>query len=156
MGWKKYKTGWHKYGIFFHIVFFFIKITGWLNTNLHFIENLSNNIRNLLDYRQYGAWYLHPRKWENRFQSLSDPKSIEIVKARRIPRGDKTANKQDVTTKKVQVTKFEKYKTWDPKVQLFFHLSNSWGGWNKCWGGATAVEGESLSNKQGGGPNFCQ
>ena len=88
-----------------------------------FVENLSN-IRNLLDYRQYGAWYLHPRKWENRFQSLSDPKSIEIVKARRIPRGDKTANKQDVTTKKVQVTKFEKYKTWDPKVQLFSHLSN--------------------------------
>ena len=89
-----------------------------------FIENLSN-IRNLLDYRQYGAWYLHPRKWENRFQSLSDPKSIEIVKARRIPRGDKTANKQDVTTKKVKVTKFKKFKTWDPKVQLKSHLSNS-------------------------------
>ena len=80
-----------------------------------FIVNLSN-IRNLLDHRQYGAWYLHPRKWENRFQSLSDPKSIEIVKARRIPRGDKTANKQDVTTKKVQVTKFKKYKTWDSNV----------------------------------------
>ena len=69
----------------------------------------------MLDYRQYGAWYLHPRKWENRFQSLSDPKSIEIVKARRIPRGDKTANKQDVTTKKVQVTKFKKYIPGTPK-----------------------------------------
>ena len=55
----------------------------------------------MLDYRQYGAWYLHPRKWENRFQSLSDPKSIEIVKSRRIPRGDKPASKQDVATKKV-------------------------------------------------------
>ena len=127
---KKYKTGWHKYGIFF--IFFFIKTTGWLNANF-FQKNLSN-IRNLLDYRQYGAWYLHPRKWENRFQSLSDPKSIEIVKARRIPRGDKTANKQDVTTKKVHVTKFKKYKTWNPKVQIYSHLSNSWGGWNKHGG----------------------
>ena len=70
----------------------------------------------MLDHRQYGAWYLHPRKWENRFQSLSDPKSIEIVKARRIPRGDKTATKQDVTTKKVQVTKFMKYIQNSPAV----------------------------------------
>ena len=54
-----------------------------------------------LDHRQYGVWYLHPRKWESRFQSLSDPKSIEIVKARRVPRGDKQASKQDVVSKKV-------------------------------------------------------
>ena len=86
-----------------------------------FIENLSN-IRNLLDHRQYGAWYLHPRKWENRFQSLSDPKSIEIVKARRIPRGDKPSSKQDVTTKKVQVTKFKKCKTWNPKHPIHLYL----------------------------------
>ena len=54
-----------------------------------------------LDHRQYGVWYLHPKKWESRFQSLSDPKSIEIVKARRVPRGDKQASKQDVVSKKV-------------------------------------------------------
>ena len=35
-----------------------------------------------LDHRNYGAWYLHPTKWEKRFQNLSDPKAIDIVKSR--------------------------------------------------------------------------
>ena len=35
-----------------------------------------------LDHKNYGAWYLHPSKWEKRFQNLSDPKSIDIVKSR--------------------------------------------------------------------------
>ena len=99
MDWKNTKQGGTSMASFFILFFLSKSQDDWILT--FFIENLSNNIRNLLDYRQYGAWYLHPRKWENRFQSLSDPKSIEIVKARRIPRGDKTANKQDVTTKKV-------------------------------------------------------
>ena len=35
-----------------------------------------------LDHRNYGAWYIEPTKWEKRFQNLSDPKSIDIIKAR--------------------------------------------------------------------------
>ena len=60
-----------------------------------------------LDHRKYGAWYLHPSKWESRFQSLSDPKSIEIIKERRIPKADKHAGKQDVAAKKVISTIFD-------------------------------------------------
>ena len=56
-----------------------------------------------LDHRLYGVWYLHPTKWEDRFQNLSDPKSVEIMKARRVPRGERAAGKQDVATKKVIV-----------------------------------------------------
>ena len=56
-----------------------------------------------LDHRLYGVWYLHPKTWEDRFQSLSDPKSIEVVKARRVPRGDKAGGKQDVSAKKVRI-----------------------------------------------------
>ena len=41
-----------------------------------------------LDHRKYGAWYLHPQKWEQRFHKMSDPKAISQIKARRIAKED--------------------------------------------------------------------
>ena len=54
-----------------------------------------------LDRKNYGAWYINPKKWEKRFQKLSDPKSIEHVKARRVPKGDKQSAKQDSSSQTV-------------------------------------------------------
>ena len=42
-----------------------------------------------LDHRNYGAWYINPKKWDKRFQSLSDPKSIEMVRARNLAKKEK-------------------------------------------------------------------
>ena len=42
-----------------------------------------------LDHRNYGAWYIHPKKWEERFQSLSDPKSIDMIKSRNLAKQEK-------------------------------------------------------------------
>ena len=42
-----------------------------------------------LDHRNYGAWYIDPTKWEKRFQNLSDPKSIDIIKARILAKKEK-------------------------------------------------------------------
>ena len=42
-----------------------------------------------LDHRNYGAWYISPKKWDKRFQSLSDPKSIEMVRARNLAKKEK-------------------------------------------------------------------
>ena len=41
-----------------------------------------------LDHRNYGAWYLHPQKWDHRFQKLSDPKAIAQMKGRRVGKED--------------------------------------------------------------------
>ena len=63
-------------------------------------EAKPEDIKVKLDHRQYGAWYLHPSKWESRFQNLSDPKSIEIVKSRRESKLDKIASKQAAKVEK--------------------------------------------------------
>ena len=57
-----------------------------------------------LDHRNYGAWYLHPTQWDQRFQRLSDPKSIEIVKSRNISKVENQGKlaKQDTAPKKVK------------------------------------------------------
>ena len=50
-----------------------------------------------LDHRNYGAWYMHPKKWDQRFQKLSDPKAIAQVKSRKIGKDDlvKAANEKE-------------------------------------------------------------
>ena len=56
-------------------------------------QDKSTEPRLNLDHRNYGNWFLPPSKWEKRFQNLSDPKSIEVVKGRsrcRKTAGDKT------------------------------------------------------------------
>ena len=35
-----------------------------------------------LDRRDYGAWNIHPSRWEKRFHELSDPKAVEVIKSR--------------------------------------------------------------------------
>ena len=41
------------------------------------------------DHRNYGAWYVKPVKWETRFHDLSDPKSVKVLKNRRIPENER-------------------------------------------------------------------
>ena len=46
-----------------------------------------------LDHRNYGAWYLHPQRWEQRFHKMSDPKAISQMKSRRV--GKEEEDQQD-------------------------------------------------------------
>lgn len=56
-----------------------------------------------LDHRQYGTWFLPPKMWEKRFQDLSDPKSIEVVKSRsRLAKTEKTT-KVDTSSQRKKV-----------------------------------------------------
>ena len=41
-----------------------------------------------IDHRNYGAWYLHPQRWEQRFHKMSDPKAISQMKGRRVGKED--------------------------------------------------------------------
>ena len=59
-----------------------------------------------LDHRNYGAWYITPKNWEKRFHELSNPKAVEMIKHRRIPRGEKAAMKQETEVQKVQLKKY--------------------------------------------------
>ena len=50
------------------------------------------------DHRNYGAWYVKPAKWETRFHDLSDPKSVKVLKNRRIPENERQSiNAQTVS-----------------------------------------------------------
>ena len=53
-----------------------------------------------LDRHNYGAWYLDPSKWEERFQNLSDPKSIAIIKTRNMS-NKRFAIKEEVAIQEV-------------------------------------------------------
>ena len=55
-----------------------------------------------LDHRNYGAWYIAPTKYQKRFEELSDPKSIEIVKSRIMVQKEKQ-NKIDIKTVREKV-----------------------------------------------------
>ena len=55
-----------------------------------------------LDHRNYGAWYIAPNKYQKRFEELSDPKSIEIVKSRIMEKKEKQ-NKIDIKTVREKV-----------------------------------------------------
>ena len=55
-----------------------------------------------LDHRNYGAWYIAPTKYQKRFEELSDPKSIEIVKSRIMVKKEKQ-NKIDIKTDREKV-----------------------------------------------------
>ena len=55
-----------------------------------------------LDHRNYGAWYIAPTKYQKRFEELSDPKSIEIVKSRIMEKKEKQ-NKIDIKTVREKV-----------------------------------------------------
>ena len=55
-----------------------------------------------LDHRNYGAWYISPTKYQKRFEELSDPKSIEIVKSRIMVKKEKQ-NKIDIKTDREKV-----------------------------------------------------
>ena len=55
-----------------------------------------------LDHRNYGAWYISPTKYQKRFEELSDPKSIEIVKSRIMVKKEKQ-NKMDIKTDREKV-----------------------------------------------------
>ena len=61
----------------------------------------------ILDHKNYGAWYINPNKWEERFQSLSDPKAMEIVKSRSLLRAEKRLKyagvKEDILAKHVSM-----------------------------------------------------
>ena len=56
-----------------------------------------------LDRRNYGAWYLDPSKWEERFQNLSDPKSIAIMKTRNMS-NKRFAIKEEIAIQEVSYT----------------------------------------------------
>jgi len=47
-------------------------------------EKETEEIKLDLDHRNYGAWYIHPSKWGERFDNISDPKSIEFIKTRKM------------------------------------------------------------------------
>ena len=55
-----------------------------------------------LDHRNYGAWYISPNKYQKRFEELSDPKAIEIVKSRIMVKKEKQ-NKIDIKTDREKV-----------------------------------------------------
>ena len=55
-----------------------------------------------LDHRNYGAWYISPTKYQKRFEELSDPKSIEMVKSRIMIKKEKQ-NKIDIKTVREKV-----------------------------------------------------
>ena len=57
-----------------------------------------------LDRHNYGAWYLDPSKWEERFQNLSDPKSIAIIKTRNISNKRRFSVKEEVAIQEVSYT----------------------------------------------------
>ena len=68
----------------FHFFFkFFVHIDLF-----YFSEEKKMEEKPRLDHRKYGAWYLHPQKWEQRFHKMSDPKAISQIKARRIAKED--------------------------------------------------------------------
>ena len=71
-----------------------------------------------LDHKNYGAWYLHPSKWEKRFQSLSDPKSIDIVKSRNV-------SKKEKRNKVMGMTIQEKVKTIKKYTYIYFCLQTN-------------------------------
>ena len=54
-----------------------------------------------LDRHNYGAWYLDPSKWEERFQNLSDPKSIAIIKTRNVLNKRRFSVKEEVAIQEV-------------------------------------------------------
>ena len=73
-----------------------------------------------LDHKNYGAWYLHPSKWEKRFQSLSDPKSIDIVKSRNLLKKEKQNRVMGMTIQeKVKVNVIE------TRLKILFSLQAS-------------------------------
>ena len=53
-----------------------------------------------LNRHNYGAWYLEPSKWEERFQNLSDPKAIAIIKTRNMS-NKRFAIKEEVAIQEV-------------------------------------------------------
>ena len=55
-----------------------------------------------LDHRNYGAWYIAPTKYQKRFEELSNPKSIELVKSRIMVQKEKQ-NKIDIKTDREKV-----------------------------------------------------
>ena len=78
-----------------------------------------------LDHRNYGIWYVHPSKWEGRFQSLSDPKSIEIIKARNMAKAEKQKRfmiKEEIVMPKVSF--FVAYNLYSPHILRSFF--NQW------------------------------
>ena len=85
-----------------------------------------------LDHKNYGAWYLHPSKWEKRFQSLSDPKSIDIVKSRNLLKKEKQNRVMGMTIQekvKVNIIENKTENTFQSqgfaKTALLMHLINS-------------------------------
>ena len=69
-----------------------------------------------LDRHNYGAWYLDPSKWEERFQNLSDPKSIAIIKTRNMSKR-RFSIKEEVAIQEVSYTWYINLfptETWTP------------------------------------------
>ena len=66
---------------------FFFKFFVYIDL-FYFSEEKKMEEKPRLDHRKYGAWYLHPQKWEQRFHKMSDPKAISQIKARRIAKED--------------------------------------------------------------------
>ena len=66
---------------------------------------LSNNVETQYqNYSNHGAWYIHPSKWGERFDNISDPKSIEFVKTRKmteIEKQKRLAAKEEAAAKEV-------------------------------------------------------
>ena len=68
-------------------------------------EKKKNKLKNTgdvpatFDHRNYGAWYIKSAKWESRFHSLSDQKSVKMLKNRRIPKNEQQLTTQTVSAK---------------------------------------------------------
>ena len=58
-------------------------------------DSVTAESKSKLDHRNYGAWYISPTKYQKRFEELSDPKSIEMVKSRIMLKKEKQ-NKIDI------------------------------------------------------------
>ena len=58
-------------------------------------DSVTAEPKSKLDHRNYGAWYISPTKYQKRFEELSDPKSIEMVKSRIMLKKEKQ-NKIDI------------------------------------------------------------
>ena len=59
-------------------------------------KSAKNDLPAKFDHRNYGAWYINSAKWESRFHSLSDQKSVKILKNRRISENERQLNAQTV------------------------------------------------------------
>ena len=60
-----------------------------------------------LDHRQYGVWYLEPKKWEPRFHQKSDQKLVKKIKSRRSGKEDSSKPSTELESADIKPEKDE-------------------------------------------------